>query len=96
MDYERTSWAKRRSEQRKRDAALRYELEMESRKMNGVPAVVYDEQKNLFPFRDGRFASASTPTGRCVMEVGPDEGALRREAYSFSPSSVRPPVSLSQ
>ena len=57
MDYERTSWAKRRSEQRKRDAALRYELEMESRKMNGVPAVVYDEQKNLFPFRDGRFAS---------------------------------------
>src|SRR5215213_5522048 len=31
-----------------------------------------------------------------VMEVGPDEGALSREAYSFSPSSLRPPLSLSQ
>ena len=26
MDYERIPWAKRRSEQRKRDAALRYDL----------------------------------------------------------------------
>ena len=58
MDYERTPWAKRRSEQRKRDAALRYELEMESWKMDGVPPVVYDEQKNLFRFRDDRFASS--------------------------------------
>ena len=30
------------------------------------------------------------------MEVGPDEEALSREAYSFSPSSLRPPLSLSQ
>jgi len=33
VDDERTPWAKRRCEQRKRDAALRYDLEMESRKV---------------------------------------------------------------
>ena len=50
-------WAKRRSEQRKRDAALRYDLEMESRKVGrGDPALVYDEAKDLFRFTDGRFA----------------------------------------
>ena len=32
---ERTPWAKRRSEQRMWDAALRYELEMESRMVGG-------------------------------------------------------------
>jgi hypothetical protein len=54
---ERAPWAKRRSEQRKRDAALRYDLEMESRKVGwGDPALIYDEEKNLFRFRDGRFA----------------------------------------
>src|SRR5215203_5739634 len=57
MNDERTPWAKRRSEQRKRDAALRYSLEMESRKLGwGDPALVYDEEKDLFRFRDGRFA----------------------------------------
>jgi hypothetical protein len=57
VNDERTPWAKRRSEQRKRDAALRYSLEMESRKLGwGDPALVYDEQKELFRFRDGRFA----------------------------------------
>ena len=57
MDYERAPWAKRRSEQRKRDAALRCELEMESRKLGlGGPALVYDEEKDLFRFRDGPFA----------------------------------------
>ena len=57
MDYERVPWAKRRSEQRKRDAALRYSLEMESRKVGwGDPALIYDEEKDLFRFRDGRFA----------------------------------------
>jgi hypothetical protein len=57
VHYERTPWAKRRSEQRKRDAALRYELEMESRKRGwGDPALVYDEKKDLFLFRDGCFA----------------------------------------
>ena len=57
MDYEMTLWAKRRSEQRKRDAALRYELEMESRKVGWEdPSLGYDEQKDLFRFREGRFA----------------------------------------
>jgi hypothetical protein len=56
MDDERTPWVKRRSEQRKRDAALRYYLEMESRKVGwGEPALVYDEEKELFRFRDGSF-----------------------------------------
>jgi hypothetical protein len=54
---ERVPWAKRRSEQRKRDAALRYSLEMESRKAGwGDPALVYDQEKDLFRFRDGHFA----------------------------------------
>ena len=57
MDYERTPWAKRRSEQRKRDAALRYYLEIESRKLGWQdPALVYGEEKDLFRFTDGRFA----------------------------------------
>ena len=56
MGNERAPWAKRRSEQRKRDAALRYDLEMESRKVGwGDPALVYDEEKDPFRFRDGRF-----------------------------------------
>ena len=57
MDDERTPWAKLRSEQIKRDAALCYYLEMESRKVGWRgPALVYDEEKDLFRFRDGRFA----------------------------------------
>jgi hypothetical protein len=57
VDDESAPSAKRRSEQRNRDAALRYDLEMESRKVGwGDPALVYDEEKNLFRFRDDRFA----------------------------------------
>jgi hypothetical protein len=57
VDYKRTPWAKRCCEQRKRDAALRYDLEMESRKVGwGDPALVFDEEKILFRFRNGRFA----------------------------------------
>jgi hypothetical protein len=57
VDYQRRPWAKRRSKQTKRDAALRYYLEMESRKVGWQdPALVYDEEKDLFRFRDGRFA----------------------------------------
>jgi len=57
VENERAPWAKRRSEQRKRDSALRYELEMESRKVGwGDPALVCDEEKDLFRFTDGRFA----------------------------------------
>jgi len=60
VDYERTPWAKLRSEQRKRDAALRYELEMESRKVGwGDPALIYDEEKDLFD--SGGAARAAPP-----------------------------------
>ena len=52
VDDERVPWAKRRSEQRKRDAALRYSLEMESRKVWwGESALVFDEGKDLFHSR---------------------------------------------
>ena len=62
---ERTPWAKRRSEQRKADAALRYYLEMESRKVGwGDPALVYDEEKDLFRLQTVASPSpASTQTG---------------------------------
>jgi hypothetical protein len=44
VDDERVSWAKKRSKRRKRDAALRYDLEMESRKVGWTdPALVYDK-----------------------------------------------------
>ena len=59
MDSERAPWARRRSfsEQRKRDATLRYDLGVEFRKVGwGDPALVYDEEMDLFRFRDGRFA----------------------------------------
>ena len=57
MANERAPWVKRRSEQRKSNAALRYSLENESRKVElGDPALVYDEEKDLFRFRDGPFA----------------------------------------
>jgi hypothetical protein len=57
VNDERVPWAKRRSEQRKRDAALRYYLEMECRKLGwGDPALLYEEEKDFFRFRDGRFA----------------------------------------
>ena len=45
------------SEQRKRHAALRYDLEMAFRKVGwGDSAFLYEEEKDLFRFRDGRFA----------------------------------------
>ena len=62
-DDERVPSAKRLSEQRKRDAELRYEPEMESRKVGwGDPALVYDEEKDLFRFRDGCIVSLTAPT----------------------------------
>ena len=43
--------------EKKSDTALRYDLEMESRNVEwGNPALVYDEEKDLFRFRDGSFA----------------------------------------
>jgi hypothetical protein len=66
--YEKAPWAKRCSEQRKRDAALRYYLEMESRKVGwGDPALVYDEQKDLLRFTDGSFASSRDHADRKLL-----------------------------
>ena len=56
---ERAPWAPRRSEteERRRLSELHYDLEIEYRKVGwGDPAVVYDEEKELFRFVDGRFA----------------------------------------
>jgi hypothetical protein len=56
---ERTPWPPRRSqaEQRRMDAALLYDLEIEYRKIGWAdPAFVYDEQKDLFRWTDRRFA----------------------------------------
>ena len=58
MNSERASWAHRRSatEQRKMNAELLYDLEMEFRKHDwGDPALVYDEEKHRFRFTDGKF-----------------------------------------
>jgi hypothetical protein len=55
----RSPWAPRRSalEQRRIDAALRYDLELEFRKAGwSDSALLYDEEKDLFRFTDGRFA----------------------------------------
>jgi hypothetical protein len=69
VDDERTPWEKRRSEQRKWDAALPYDLEMESRKVGWRdPALVYDEENDLFSFSDGRFAfSLGVVVGLCKV-----------------------------
>ena len=60
MDSERASWAQRRSatEQSRRDCELLYELEVECRRQGwgADPALIYDEEKDLFRFVDGRFA----------------------------------------
>ena len=59
MGNERAPCGEMNSEQRKRDAALRYDLEMESRKAGwGDSALVYDEEKEVFRFVDGKFASS--------------------------------------
>ena len=56
----RAPWAPRRSEteQRRMDAELLYDLEMEFRRQSFLadPALVYDEEHDLFRFRDGKFA----------------------------------------
>jgi hypothetical protein len=55
----RTPWAPKRAEaeQRRMNARLLYDLEMEFRNLGwGNPAYVYDEERDLFRFHDGRFA----------------------------------------
>ena len=66
---ERAPWAPRHSEteQRRMDAELLYEFEMEARRQGFLadPAYVYDEEHDLFRFRDGRFAFS-----RACYELG--------------------------
>jgi len=52
-------------EQKRMDCRLLYDLEIEFLKVGwGDPALVYGEEKDLFRFTDGLFASpASMPTG---------------------------------
>jgi hypothetical protein len=45
------------TEQRKRNALLLYDFEVKCREQDwGDPAFVYDEEKDLFRWTDGRFA----------------------------------------
>jgi hypothetical protein len=57
---ERALWASRRSEaeERKRLCELLHDFELEARRQGFLadPAYVYDEEHDLFAFRDGRFA----------------------------------------
>ena len=56
---EESIWPKRsETEQRRMNAELLYELEMEARRQGFLqdPALVYDEEHDLFRFRDGKFA----------------------------------------
>jgi hypothetical protein len=60
MERDREAFKPRRSEkeQRRMRAELLYEFEMEARRQGFLadPAYVYDEEKDLFRFRDGKFA----------------------------------------
>jgi hypothetical protein len=59
MVHGRAPWSSRRSESdlRKIRARLLYEFEMGCREQSrGDPAFVHDEERELFRFRDGRFA----------------------------------------
>jgi hypothetical protein len=67
MDDEKIPWAPRCSgaAQRRIACELRCDLEMEFRKVGwGDPALLYDEQKDLFRFTEDRFTyHTSAPTG---------------------------------
>lgn len=57
---ERAPWATRLSEaeERRRLCELLYDFEMEASRQGFLadPAYIYDEEHDLFRFRDGRFA----------------------------------------
>jgi hypothetical protein len=66
---DRAPWVPRRSqaEGRKVRCELLYDLEMEFRRQDFLadPALVYDEEHDLFRFRDGKFAFS-----RACYELG--------------------------
>jgi hypothetical protein len=56
------------SEQRERNARLLYYFEVECREQGwGDPAFVYDEEKDLFRFTDGRFAFSREHADRALL-----------------------------
>jgi hypothetical protein len=55
------------SEQERRYARSLYETEMRLRE-EGVSGFVYDEERDLFRFTDGRFAFSRTYANRKVLE----------------------------
>jgi hypothetical protein len=82
MERDKETFKPRRSEkeQRRMDAELLYDFEMEARRQGFLkdPALVYDEEHDLFRFRDGKFAFC----GRC-------DGAARDPAAPV-PLAVAP------
>jgi hypothetical protein len=60
MECDKEAFKPKRSEteQRRMDAELLYDLEMEFRRQGFLadPALVYDKEHDLFRFRDGKFA----------------------------------------
>ena len=56
------------AKQRRREAELLYELKMEFRKVGwGDPAYVFDEERDLFRFHDGRFAFSREHAGWALL-----------------------------
>ena len=60
MERDKGAFKPKRSEkeQRRQCAELLYEFEMEARRQDYLadPALVYDKERDLFRFRDGKFA----------------------------------------
>ena len=58
MDHERAPWPPRRSEAERRSArcGFLYDLKIACRQGWGEAAFFHEEEKDLFRFRDGRFA----------------------------------------
>jgi hypothetical protein len=76
VDERATLARSKRSEsaQRRKDCELRYDLEMEFRKVGwGDPALVLDEEKYLLRFSDGRFAFSRDHADWALLRKRVDE-----------------------
>jgi hypothetical protein len=95
VDSERAPWARRRSfsEQRKRDAALRYDLEMESHKVGlGDPLWSTTTRKRIpLQRRSLRLLARSRRLG-ALEEEGTNEGSV---SVRRAPIASRRPALLS-
>jgi hypothetical protein len=78
------------TEQRKRKARFLYDFETEWRKHGwGDPAFVYDEEKDLFRWTDGRFAFSLEHADWASLRK---RGRLR--GYEYPVAVARRPVSI--